>query len=272
MQLLYDFRGLNAPIGIDHSLGARVEEIVSWPHQLARDGVPLVRAMAVDGGYIVESPFPKRRELTSATDTAAVSDIVMQAISQMTWENPDLLTVHTGGVVIENKLWLISGTYHAGKSLLTAHFAAFGFKVFSDDAVPIDGNIGFALGICPRLRLPLPEGVGRYFRRWVRKNTGANDDRYNFVRCPKAQFGEAAPIGGLVKISRGPLGISRMTRRETYRELEKRDFSKGPGRKRMLKRLSAVPGYLLRYDDPVDAVKMLGRPLWRLGPMGFGEH
>ena len=258
MDAIYQFRSLNALVGVDSTLASHLDTIIGWPRRLVK-GKPTITAVADGDRYLVNSPMVKNGPLVRVSKTSAACEVVALIGNHAADEQKNIPWLHSGAVLIEDKLTVLLGTYRAGKSLLTAHFAAFGFKVFTDDVIPIVKGQGMALGIQPRLRLPLPV-VSDYFRKFVERETSVSDRRYAYLKHPKAYFGDKADIGRFVIIERGPPGISRTDARK---DLGLRNFAKGNIKKEM-ERLAQIPAYRLSYEDPVDAIKLIGAPLWRI--------
>jgi hypothetical protein len=62
-----------------------------------------------------------------------------------------------------------------------------------------------ALGILPRLRLPLPQALGPAFIDFVSKHAGPQNDRYLYVKLSEreqAGLGSTAPIRGIAILQR----------------------------------------------------------------------
>jgi hypothetical protein len=96
----------------------------------------------------------------------------------------------------------------AGKSTLAAALAKAGHRVFSDDVMPVfftEGPRahGLAMGIAPRLRLPLPETLGAEFRDWVSQVAGPANPQYQYLRVEtQPPHGATLPIGAVVILDR----------------------------------------------------------------------
>ena len=102
----------------------------------------------------------------------------------------------------------IVGASGAGKSTLTAALAQAGFGVFSDDVLPVfyanAGRAhGAALGIAPRLRLPLPQTAGPEFEHWVATVSGPSNRQYRYLAiADQPRHGKTLPIGAFVILDR----------------------------------------------------------------------
>jgi hypothetical protein len=117
--------------------------------------------------------------------------------------------LHCGAVAFGDQLVALVGPRRAGKSTLVARLAAEpGVTVFCDDVLPITGaGEGVALGVPPRLRLPLPDTAGAAFRAFARQHMVLADRRYGYQRTPNlATHGTRAGLGAVVQLRRGPPG------------------------------------------------------------------
>ena len=122
---------------------------------------------------------------------------------------PGGIGLHCGAVVIGGRLVLILGGHRAGKSTLVARLGAEpGVSVIGDDVLPVTaGGEALALGLSPRLRLPLPAGIGPALPRALARHGAAADDRYAFFRPPGLlPFGTRMRPGAVVLLRRGAPG------------------------------------------------------------------
>jgi hypothetical protein len=125
-------------------------------------------------------------------------------------EHPNRLFLHAAGAMIGGKLWLFPGAGTTGKSFMSVQLARHGARLFSDDVVPVDLKTctGYAMGIEPRLRLPLPDAMDDEPRRWTQEHLSLRDDGAGYVALgPQgadrlAPQGTACPVGGIVLIDR----------------------------------------------------------------------
>lgn len=129
--------------------------------------------------------------------------------------HPGTLTLHCGAVLFGDCLVALAGPHRAGKSTLIARLTAEpDLSVYCDDVLPLDPEgRGIALGVAPRLRLPLPATASEAFRRHVATHLGPADDRYGYVCAPTvARHGKRAPLGALVVLERRESGPARLHR------------------------------------------------------------
>lgn len=110
---------------------------------------------------------------------------------------PDRLFLHAGAAVVEDRLVVFPARGKTGKSTLTAQVASRGGRVFSDDVLPValDSLNGMALGIEPRLRLPLPVDVAPPLRGWVDVHKRLTNRKMTYLGLPRRGAGSLAPFG-----------------------------------------------------------------------------
>lgn len=122
---------------------------------------------------------------------------------------PGSLALHCAAFRFNNRLIGMTGPAKAGKSTLAARMTQeTDMAVFCDDVLPMqpDGN-AVALGVAPRLRLPLPETCSDGFRAHVARHLGPRDDRYAYLCAPNvAAHGTTAPLSILLILDRKPDG------------------------------------------------------------------
>jgi hypothetical protein len=185
--------------------------------------------------------------------------------------NPGTLTLHCGAVRFGDGLAVLCGPRRAGKSTLVARLAAEpDLAVFCDDVLPVDvEGHGLALGVAPRLRLPLPTGASARFRDHVEAHLGPADDRYGFLCAPTvARHGARAPIAALIVLHRqdsGPARLHHLDPGEAMQHLLARNFGdlQTPAHAFALAEGIAARARCLTliYADLEDAVALLRRAL-----------
>lgn len=168
-----------------------------------RETSSLVRKDA-DGRYSFRSHWsdsPMTGLGIAGATCGAVADLVQAHVDA----NPGHIGLHCGAVRIGAHLVAFTGTYRAGKSTLVTRLAMEDdCALFCDDILPVDAEgTAMALGVQPRLRLPLPEGVTPAFRDTVARRMTISDHRYGYVDCPhQAPFGTHAPLAAMVVLHR----------------------------------------------------------------------
>lgn len=211
----------------------------------------------------ISAPF-RRAEAADA-----VCGFIAEFIRAFVEAERDLLCLHGAAVEFDGKLVVFPNRYRAGKSTLTVCLAAAGFRVFSDDVLPIGGNQDHALapGILPRLRLPLPDDLEARTRDFLDRHQGLKSARYLYVDLPKnrlAPFGTEAPIGSFVLIERDPEaepGIFPIGSGEVLRQVIWQNFARERNATDILRRLHRIVenanSFRLRYRCVEQAVELI---------------
>lgn len=184
-----------------------------WPHTVTdtapspATAIPIVIHPWGDDGFSRTSPWTD--EPSQDDDAAdALVDIVSDLIDGYLQQHPDLLCLHGAALEIDGGLVLFANVHRSGKSLFAVQMAALGARLFSDDVVPLTlgpDERGIALGLAPRLRLPLPDTVSSELRAFIDAHDGVANDRYGFVGLPDeawAAFGDSAPVRAIVVLER----------------------------------------------------------------------
>lgn len=230
--------------------------------------VPPIRLHREEAGYRQHSPALDEALLLS-TPVAAASSLVADLAEAFFASHRELVGLHCGAVEIAGRLVLFPESHRAGKSTLTAALAATGQRVFGDDVLALTpAGEGMALGIAPRLRLPLPSSLAPELHAFAGRHAGPQDGRYRFLALPDGQLarhGERLPLGALVLLERD----------DAVREPELIDLAPGEGllqllcqnfahdrpsetlMARFLPLMETLPCRLLRYGEPLAAARRL---------------
>jgi hypothetical protein len=237
-----------------------------WPVTEVTSGEPVSRVVSAHGRYVLESPG---REPVAASAVEAVCGLIVDVADAAIAEAPNRLWLHCGAVEFGGRLVIFPSHSHAGKSTLTARLASGGNTVLGDDMLPLsdDDRQGIALGIAPRLRLPLPPAASASFGRFVAQNTASSDGRYLYLDADcgaLAPRGTAREIGAVVLLDRREetqAHFSRATESETLQTLIRQNFTGEDRAARQLDRLhllvAGLPCLKLTYSDLEDAVSLL---------------
>jgi hypothetical protein len=156
------------------------------------------------GTFDIESAYLDEplRGLPMASAVCAVVADLLEAFSE---QATTPIVFHAGAFAIDNRLIAITGPGRAGKSTLISRLCAEPkLQVFCDDVLPVGPQgEGIALGVSPRLRLPLPADSSEAFRQMVARHLGPHDSRYGYV-CPAtlAPHGTHLPLSALVVLDR----------------------------------------------------------------------
>jgi hypothetical protein len=243
-----------------------------WPFtRTEHEGEPLARVEASGNSYTLFSPWHDGTEITGISAVRAACGLVADILTSYIDENPSRLCLHCGSAQISGRLVMFPSRSHAGKSTLIARLAAGGCQIFGDDVLPLDttDTQGVALGLAPRLRLPLPAHASAEFKRFVSDNAGPADDRYHYLSLAEdrlAPRGTTAPLGAIVLLERRPGGaatIGPARRADALKALIRQNFARGEPAGDLLKRLhrlmDALPRFTLRYNDLDEAAALLQR-------------
>ncbi len=221
------FRGLAQGVLIPDRAELRqgLEDIVAgWPVDIRPAATPEPRQGDILAALLPNAADPARYDFASLYADAplcglpaasALCAILADVLMARTEANPGALTLHCGAVRMGAGLVALTGPHRAGKSTLTARLTAEpDLAVFCDDVLPLDADgRGIALGIAPRLRLPLPPGASDRFHRHVSTHLGPADDRYGYLCAPTvARHGTRAPLAALVVLDRRESGPARLHR------------------------------------------------------------
>lgn len=221
-------------------------------------------------GYCRSSPWAaKPQSFRDPVD--AVCDFVVDLVNAHIADHPHLLCLHTAAIHLGDGLALFPATYRAGKSTLSVHCAAAGFRLFADDVLPVDGETkeGVAPGILPRLRLPLPDNSDTAFTGLVTHRAGPRSDRYLYVDPGPDRLAPRetrAPITAIVLLDRidtGAPDITRIGGSEALKRAILQNFSRSLPAIDILDRLYAIVAearcFELRYRTGEEAVDLLRR-------------
>lgn len=260
--------------GCPEVLGALRAAMPGWPGELvaAEGPAPPVRLCREGDGYRQHSPeLPDG--LFLSTPAEAACSLIADLVGEFFARHPEAIGLHGGSVEVDGQLLLFPASHRAGKSTLAAAFAAAGYRVFGDDvlALTAEGE-GMALGIAPRLRLPLPESLDAELVEFVNDHAGPADERYLYLAPPEgglAPHGESRPLGAVVLLAREEGArvprLSRLAPGEGLLRLLCQNFAHATPSEALLERflplMERVPCLLLRYAEPLAAARALGEAL-----------
>lgn len=215
------FRGIAAPLRLTRAeavLPVLQHAAKGWPSQTV-DADPQanpffsITALAGDDLYACESHVqetpPRRFDAVNA-----VCDAMVGLALALPAQHPDLLCLHAAGIAMAGRLVIFPNVQRAGKSTLSAALARAGHLPFSDDVVPLSfasrgTAFGHAMGLAPRLRLPLPEVLGQGFRDWAETVAGPRNGQYLYLSLPdQPPQGTVLPLGAFVILDRRDEALS----------------------------------------------------------------
>jgi hypothetical protein len=153
-------------------------------------------------------PAPHRwKEHPPRTPAQAACDFHYHFLNIFARQNPKLFCLHSAAADFTEGLVVFPGVQRAGKSTLSVQLARSGPRVFCDDVLPLEGGTheGLAMGILPRLRLPMPGTASSDFHAFVSERAGLSSDRWHYVSLREreiASFGEKRAVCGVVRLAR----------------------------------------------------------------------
>ncbi len=272
--MLIKFEGLSRPVLLEQGgplLPYLAGVFSRWPfREVSAKGYP------EPGIFVGQEPGGYRVNAVDTDESGLYRDEVDLACGLVVhlnraWliEHPHLLCLHGASALFGGKLVVFPNTYRSGKSVLSGCLAAAGVRIFGDDILPIepDSNQGVGLGLSPRLRLPLPDGLGVATRRFIQRRRGVDNKRYLYLRLDErllAKYGDQAEIGSFVLLNRSPgvgASIKRVGEGILLKRLVLQNFAHDVPVEETLGRLHALVReagcYRLTYSDPDEAVALL---------------
>jgi hypothetical protein len=270
------FRGLNAPLRLtaaDPLLPVLTKVAIGWPFASETSDVPPFYSVTGEPGeplfwcdcHIDDRPRRRFDPVNSVCDVVSALALALPA------ERPELICLHAAGVTFGDRLVIFPNIQKAGKSTLSAALARAGHPVFSDDVIPIffdEGQRGYglAMGIAPRLRLPLPERAGQGFHDWVAQVSGPANRQYRYLNLSnQPPHGTSLPLGAFVILDRkdepvraqlDPVAPDQAMDALLFQNFT-RDRHSGDILKVMASLLTDLPVYRLTFCDLDDAVGAL---------------
>lgn len=169
------------------------------------------------------------------TAASAVSDVHYLLNGWFVDRFSDYFTLHCAAVKLGDGVVLFPGRHRAGKSLLTVALAARGHMVFGDDVVAIDPaeSTALALGMLPRVRLPLPpQAIGQDLHEFLESHVMLGDVEQQYLDLDSgrlAGIGTSLPITAIVQLKRsnktGPASLSDIAGGAALRALISQNYS-----------------------------------------------
>lgn len=214
-------------------------------------------APALPGGMLLDTP--------AGTACSVIADLAGAYLRH----HPEHIGLHCGAVEVNQQLVIFPDSHRAGKSTLTGAFAAAGYRVFGDDVLALTScGEGVALGVAPRLRLPLPETLASEFHQFVANHLGPHDDRYGYLALNEQQLashGMRCPLGAVLLIERDESisepQLVRLQPGDGLWQLLQQNFAEHESDQTLIERflplLKDLPCFLMRYRDAYEAATWL---------------
>lgn len=272
-RLLIRFAGLSGPVALLDSGDVHAcfpKAIRGWSYGEAEDDgtPPILTLRRDDQGFLIDAPWLDK-PLRRLDPIDAFCGFTAELTRRYAECNPPMLCLHGAAAEFAGRLVVFPTLYRSGKSLLTACLAAAGIRVFTDDVLPIGGaeDHGIAVGIAPRLRLPLPDDLSAEGREFIEQRRGPCGERYLYLDLAGeelASHGDSAPIGGFVLLEREDDAEPELLparEGDVLRQVIWQNFSREDAAPVILERLQRLVAnarlYHLRYARAEQAVALL---------------
>ena len=209
----------------------------------------------------------KTAEYDDEVDTLCA--LIAKVVKARTLEDTNLLCLHGAAVEIGGKLVIFPNRYRAGKSVLAVCMAAAGFRIYSDDILPISlaSGEGIAPAIAPRLRHPYPDNLDEGTRRFIESRAALQGKRYHYLDLAPdllAERGSRADVGAFVFLERTDgvrADLQPIAESEVLRQVVWQNFAREADAPATLGRLGQLVNraqrFVLRYERADDAVALL---------------
>jgi hypothetical protein len=268
------FNGLSSPVAFkacETLFPIFATVLRDWPMQNINSdsgSEPVIWLEKVSKHYERRSAWlPKPARFRDSVD--AVCDLIVDFIHAYVAEQEKLLCLHGAAVELQSGLMVFPNTYRAGKSILSLRLVSLGARLFSDDVLPIEHqtNSGMALGILPRLRLPLPATAGPALTDFIEQRCGPQNKRYRYIRLSDnelARRGTKAPVAAITILKRSSgtkASLQPAPQSEIVRDMILRNFARQNPAIEIVDRLHAIVEqaqcYTLTYDTLDQAAAIL---------------
>ena len=268
------FTGLHRPVAFINS-----ESL--YPHLLAilrdwrvervdshAEKPPVITILKTSAGFQRTSWWLSKPAIFSSP-VDAVCDMIVDLIHAYVADNDGLLCLHCAAVEFERGLVVFPNTYRAGKSTLSLKLVSCNARLFTDDVLPVTNrrDFGVALGILPRLRLPLPEGLDKSLVDFISNRAGPSNTRYLYAELTpdeQAVLGTTAPISGIVILQHEKdvePALLKVKKNIVVKDMILRNFARRNPALEIVDRLYSVVEkaecYTLRYANLDQAVELL---------------
>lgn len=272
------FEGMVAPLRLDHAasvLPLLPEVLPGWRSRvLEADAAakPFYSVSATtDDSLLTCTWHVEDRPVRRFDAVNAVCDAISALSFALPAEDSRLICLHAAAVEMAGRLVVFPNIRRAGKSTLSVALAMAGHALFSDDVVPLSFGSdnqaqGRAMGIAPRLRLPLPDTVPPAFKEWVAAVSGAQNRQYLYLTLPdQPRHGVMRPLGAFVILDRRDdpteARLERLAPNAAMDVLLHQNFTRdrhsGDILRKMAAALTRLPVFRLTYSGLADAVECL---------------
>ena len=172
---------------------------------------PILKIFKPDHRYLwlsdkIRAPdrWSKRRPTTVVS---LIADFHYRFYDWYAMQFPRHLCLHCAAVEISGGLVIFPNVQKVGKSTLTTRLAMAGKRVFCDDVLAYcpDRKLGLALGILPRVRLPLPDVLPQPYKDYIDAHNVLGSKHYAYIQPQDgafAEYGQTLPIHAVIKLDR----------------------------------------------------------------------
>ena len=202
--------GLGLP-GLTLSAPEEVHEILPlFCHRWRRDpgcDLPSVRCIEAEDGFHVEAAvLPQGRHRVAGAFEAA--DVAVSALAALAVGGEGVILPHAAALQAPAGLVLLFADTTGGKSTLALTLVAAGWRLFGDDRLALrreEGrSIGIALGLAPKVRLPLPASAAALaeFARPRTRRSWPSRAYLSLAPEEQAEAGCAVPVAACLLLDR----------------------------------------------------------------------
>lgn len=215
------FAGIASPARLDDAEAVLVllpDVVFGWPFHIARADPSQSPFYTITGDgsgqrfqcqSLVWNAAPRPLDALNA-----VCDLVAAVAHVLPEADPALICLHAAAVRVSGRLLVFPNVRKAGKSTLSVALAMAGHQLVGDDVVPLSfqaegGALAHALGIAPRLRLPLPASAPHALRAAVDAADGISNRQYRYLRLQDQPVrGEVLPVDAFVILDRSEAPVA----------------------------------------------------------------
>lgn len=274
--LKLSFPGPTSPIVV--AVPSDVAEALTWvlPGWFGRadrtHSEPSIRVSTDGDGYVIAAKFDPTSTVETRSRTIAATTVGHALTTTYIAQQRDLVQFHGAANLIGGQTVALIGPTLGGKSTLSLMLANLGHRLIADDRFGLklsatEGACSLALGVAPKMRLPLPPRASAGFAAFIHSNTVTVKNKTAFLNLPRTTcmgLGDLAPIGALIFLQRAE------NQTAILRENKRRDIMQSlleetlaPHLTTMelidrLKRISLeIPGYSLSFSDSAQAANLI---------------
>jgi len=188
-----------------------------WPESDAAAGnaVRVTATTAPDGNVRFTAGSYEAPDVVLPPGLLAANGLIGTVIGAFVAADADWICLHGAALAMgpggQGGLTVLLGDTMAGKSTLAMALTARGAKtggarLWCDDRLPLSADaMGFALGLCPKLRLPLPDSAPASFMNLVDGHETAREGSMVYLGLGdrlQAVFGERLKVARLIVLAR----------------------------------------------------------------------